>query len=854
MVRFCIKIHFSAIISPYSKKLQLKSTITSIGILKFGSSYNLKLQVCVLVIFIGNIGNITVIGSILLNRTLKKFLDCQDLTGEKGVALTKKIRDSATKSLEIILKVIPTADKQHSDVLKKICLEHAKGANKELLLNNLGSDATSIRATAVDILSQSTDISNKLFQRLHQTDASKAEIIKLLSFQKQFLAPQQIINNALKLNEYDAQQLLALAEHSELPLDFDHLYLEPSQIESPAIKISLLRYFGKLKQPEASQIISKFLADQSKTVVFEALKSLQALAVSFDASVVLPFINTMSESEQDMALKVVINQANPTIVPNLAPWAAGKSDDVRLVLIKLVAKHVTKEGLKRFLQQLDLEDWVGKDRAVKCLLRVDNDGLYNAAQALVDDKQEFIRGIAQQLVAKQGDPADLKKIGDSALHENWQVREKAIVAIGNSGNRQSLPLLTKVIKQWPESTVGVLKAINKLGFSKGLEIAFTCLKMPEAAIQREALITISNLTAEKNAATVRDTVLIMVPKLQATVRDTAEQVLMQLTKDYSLSELQVDKKLFETRLIKIDQHQKKTVDHEQLAPTEIITFNNIDELKLKSLWLDRYRITKEIGRGAMGKVMLAEDEMVGESLVLKFMLPELTADGASRERFLREVKYSRKVSHPNVIRIHDMLFKDNLCAISMEYFVSRGIDEVLKKVKIFEAEEGLKILYQVAAGMSAAHDQEIIHRDLKPSNILINDEGLVKVVDFGIASASTNTEATLTRVGSIIGTPPYLSPERAKGQDAHYSCDIYALGIIAYYMFTGRLPYTGEPMAILFQHLEGNAPPIHEVRKSIPVPLSFFVQKLMATKAENRVQTMAAVCTGIQEVQDKLKN
>ena len=110
-------------------------------------------------------------------------------------------------------------------------------------------------------------------------------------------------------------------------------------------------------------------------------------------------------------------------------------------------------------------------------------------------------------------------------------------------------------------------------------------------------------------------------------------------------------------------------------------FQNIEDLKKGDLWMDRYRIDREIGRGAMGRVMLAKDEMVGETVILKFMHPELTAEAASRERFLREVKYSRKVSHPNVIRIHDMLFKDNLSAISMEYFESKGIDEYQKEKK-----------------------------------------------------------------------------------------------------------------------------------------------------------------------------
>jgi len=269
--------------------------------------------------------------------------------------------------------------------------------------------------------------------------------------------------------------------------------------------------------------------------------------------------------------------------------------------------------------------------------------------------------------------------------------------------------------------------------------------------------------------------------------------------------------------------------------------------------MDRYRIDREIGRGAMGRVMLATDEMVGEPLILKFMHPELTAEEASRERFLREVKYSRRVSHPNVIRIHDMLIKDNLSAISMEYFESKGIDEYLKKRKFFEPEEGLDILLQVAKGMEAAHVQEVIHRDLKPSNILMDSDGLVKIVDFGIASASSNTDSTLTKTGSIIGTPAYLSPERAKGQEADHRSDIYALGIIAYGMFTGQLPYTGEPMSLLFQHLEGKAIPIHELKKELGKDISRLVQKMMVVEIEDRLQTMEDVAEAIEEVQQKIK-
>ncbi len=799
-----------------------------------------------------------VLGSIRFNRTLKKFLDCDDLESDKGIALVDKLRESAKDSLERLIQAIPDTDGIHQAMLIEICRENVDGATEELFLKTLDADTTNIRTTAASILSQSAQISpSKLFKKLHESDVSKTEIIDILAFQSAQLKPEQIIINALKLDKTHAEQLLKLAYETPVPLDLDVMRVDPDSIGSPSIKILLLRYFGQVEQPDIAQIIAKFLTDENKTVVIEALKAMKNLPVRFDASVLLPHIETMSEVEGEMAIEILRAQADDKLVPRLAPWTCGKSDDIREVFIKLFVKHVTPEGLETFLRLLDQQEWYGKEQALKCLQKFGNDKLFSAAEGLTDHDSEFIREQAQKLAAQSTDPADLKQLWDNAMHENWQVREAAIEAIGRSNKRESIGILKKVIETYAESIPLVLKAIGDLGFSKGLEIAFACLRMPEAQVQREALETIGKLASKRHAKTIRDKLMQKVPQLQATVRDTAGEVVNMLTDKYELSPLNVDQEAyFDTRLLKFEtQNVDQPTEHVSMADMAAAQaqFQNIEDLKKGDLWMDRYRIDKEIGRGAMGRVMLAKDEMVGETVILKFMHPELTSEEASRERFLREVKYSRKVSHPNVIRIHDMLFKDNLSAISMEYFESFGLDEYLREKKHFDVKEGLEILLQVANGMAAAHAQDVIHRDLKPSNILMDDTGLVKIVDFGIASASSNTDSTLTKTGSIIGTPAYLSPERAKGLDADHRSDIYALGIIAYGMFTGQLPYTGEPMSLLFQHLEGKAVPVHEIRPEVGARVSLLVQKMMAVELEDRLQTMDDVADAIRKVQDKIR-
>ena len=798
-----------------------------------------------------------VLGSLFFKRTLKQFLECDDLDSSRGTALVEKLRQSSAESMQQLLEAIPQTSGAHRSALTDICLEHVGSANVDQILKGLDNDTTEIRKTTASILSRSTQVNPvRLLKKLHEADAPRSEILEILEFQAPNLKPELIISNALRLDRGDAEQLLKLAYKSKQPIDFAALHVDPATISSPSMKIMLLRYFSEQQQPEVSALICAFLGDDNKTVVIEALKALKGLSVEFDASQMLPHVAKMPEVARQLALEIIEARANEALAPKLAPLTTHKSDELRDTIVRIFIDHVTTEGLEAFLRLLDVQEWWGKEQALKSLHKQGNDRLFAAARGLNEHSEEFVRDQAQRLAAQASDPSDIKQLWANALHENWQVRENAIDTIGKSGRPEAISVLKKVIDKRPESATAVLKAVAALGKSKGLEIAFACLRMTEALVQREALETVGKLATERHAKMVRDKLLQMVPSLQATVRDTAGEVVSGLTEKFNLPAIEVDEStFFDTRLIKIDEtgafDQSGEIPPSRVNP-HAQAIQNIEEFKKGDLWLDRYLIDREIGRGAMGRVMLATDQMVGENLILKFMHPELMAEEGSGERFLREVRYSRKVSHPNVIRVHDMLSHEGLSAISMEYFLSRGLDEILKERGHFDADEGLRILLQVAMGMGAAHDQEVIHRDLKPSNILMNDKGLVKIVDFGIASATSQTESTLTKQGSIIGTPAYISPERARGLEADHRADIYAVGIIAYCMFCGKLPYVGEPMSLLYQHIEGNAKPLHEVIDTINPRITLLVQKFMAVDLDDRLQTMDEAAEAIRDVQKKL--
>ncbi len=814
-----------------------------------------------------------VFANLLFGRTLKQFLACRDLDSSSGQALIEKIRVSAKDSLEKILEIIPQTKKPHSDILKEICSNEINRDSEDRFLDNLENDVTLVRTATTNLLGQSQQINpSKLFKRLHDHNSSRTELINILELQQENLQPEMYVKNALKMDKGYASRLFAIAQANADRTDMSALNIDISSLDNPDIKILLIRFLAAVNQPEAASMLCQFLDDKSKIIVIDALKNLKHMKTEYDPSPIIRFIPKMREDDVQTAFEIIEAKSTGKSLPSLTGLMTSKSESFRLRAVKIVIQHIDSESLESLLHALEKHEWWGKDQAVNCLLKQGNHRLFAAAKKLVNHEDDFIRKTAELLSSSLSDSnGNISDLSQSLFHDDWQVRERAIEKIGSSANKSALTLLSQVIDKKPESSIAVLKAVNKLGFSKGLEITSKCLSRKEAAIQREALITTGKIVTQKHADKVRHRIIGIVPKLQATVRDTAQEVIDDITLKFNLSKLNLeDDDLFETRLVKIEKNKEKRLHQTQLSgglndaktqvvdidktqvveveKTEVVSFHHIEELKPGDYWMDRYRVKEEIGRGAMGRVMLVDDEAVGESLILKFMHPELTADISSRERFLRELKYARRISHKNVIRIHDFLVKDGISAISMEYFISRGLDYLIKKKLLTSIEMSLNILFQVSDGMWAAHQQDVIHRDLKPSNILVDENNFAKVVDFGIASANSEQEMTLTKTGMIIGTPAYLSPERAKGFEAGNQSDIYALGIIAYNMFNGSLPYKGEPISLLFQHIEGKAPPLYRLGIGIPVGVSMLVEKMMAVDIEKRFQTMKDVRDTIKQL------
>jgi len=793
-----------------------------------------------------------VFNAFFAGRTLKQFLANEDPNSSEAQALLKKLQDAGTDALPRYLQAISDSPPAHARALRELCSQMLDRTSAMSLMSELENETTDIRNAAKSILTDSQILSpHQILKQLDEPNSAKQEIIDLIEIQQGVHPPEKLFLKALQLKHAYAQQLLGIALKQKDRIDLKGLSLDPDSISKPELRIEVVRFLAQLAKPGANELLLLFLQDNFKTVVVEALKGLRNSTSAFDASPIaaaLPGYNTM---EQQMALTVLDEKADARVLPSLIKLLNGNEPELRNVAIRIIEQRAEPQQLRQLLQDFVETPWWEREHAEKALLASKSTRLGRAAAKLSQDDNEKVRDLAAKLALASGDAGSLEDLKKRALSSEWETREKAILDLAGSHDTGVVSLMADVIEKYPNSSVSALRALGLIGHLKGIEIAAKAMQVKEAQVQREALLTIQKLVNEKYAGQIRDLILKRVSRLQATVRDTAEQVVTDLTERFGLPELHINtSEVFNTSLVDAGEYMgDKAADASvPKAPRPEPVKVSIDSLQPGDMWAERYRVGKEMGRGAMGRVLLADDVMVNEQIILKFMLPELTSDADARERFIRELRYARKVSHPNVIRIHDFIYIDEVAAISMEYFKSHSVDDSLKAGVRYELSETISILRQIALGMAAAHAQLVIHRDLKPSNILINDDGFVKVVDFGIAAASSENEANLTKTGKVIGTPAYLSPERVKGLKADHRSDIYALGIIAHYMLTGELPYKGEPMSMLFQHVEGKATPVHEINNEVPPKISLFVKKLMAVNIDDRAQSMLDVV----ELLDKL--
>ena len=254
--------------------------------------------------------------------------------------------------------------------------------------------------------------------------------------------------------------------------------------------------------------------------------------------------------------------------------------------------------------------------------------------------------------------------------------------------------------------------------------------------------------------------------------------------------------------------------------------------------LPAYEIGSELGRGASGIVVAGRHRQLGRAVAIKQLTPELSADRGVSERFLAEARLLATLDHPHVVAIYDFVEQDGLCLLVMEHLTGGTVWTQFHSGG-FSPDVSCAILLALCAGLDHAHEHGVLHRDVKPENLMFSGRGTLKVTDLGIAKVIGGSATLATRAGEVLGTPAYIAPEQARGDELTPATDVYAAGTLFYWLLAGRLPFPvdSDAATILYRHVHETPPPLMEVAHAVPAGLAAVADRAISTSAADRHQS-----------------
>ncbi len=679
-----------------------------------------------------------------------------------------------------------------------------------------------VMTTIMQILAQSPmyDV-NRLFELFDDPEIPKSSLLQILAARRSNLDLKrllEILDQGSKASKQMAFRVLAFAATEEV---LPHL-LNYIDSPDPAVRINLVKVLAQFRgSTVARDALLRLIGDKEKHVRQAAIEAIGNLTVEVSARPLCQLLRDPDITVQNKAIEALTKVRDPETVKYLIDILQDESEYVRRAAVEVLNEIGDQSAVTDLLNALRDKDWWIRVRAADALGSIGGPRVIDAVLELIKDKDEFLRRTAVEILNSLKDDRAFDHLIAALEDEDWWVRERAADALANLGDQRAIPALLKMAARFPDSQKAGFACLQKLADKETLHATIKQADFLDSATRTVLVTGLASAPAPRASGPadrrpppdIENAPTRVMPPVNPPPPRSPHDTVVQQAAPASPA----------TPPAAADDNG--VVDASTLEPGQIID--------------GRYRVIRKVGEGAFGVVILVNDEMVGEEIILKFLNPHVASDKHIIQRFIHELRYARKITHENVIRIFDFLTLGKSNAISMEYFDSHSLAYEIKAKKTGDHARMIKILIEVCNGLAYAHRAGVVHRDIKPANILINENDVVKLVDFGLAAAASGTDARLTRSGVLVGTPTYMAPEQVRDKKIDARTDIYSLGVLMYEIFTGRPPYRGkDSMAILFQHVEGKATPPKQVNPMISDELNDVIMKAMAVNPDKRYQTV----------------
>ncbi|HUO83282.1 MAG TPA: HEAT repeat domain-containing protein [Gammaproteobacteria bacterium] len=772
-------------------------------------------------------------------RLIERIRTNRNPAAPETVKAVAKLKKAGAGAVPRIIDALDTADKKETLLFVEVLSELLDDRTFSLFARGLGhSSPRAVAGVGWAMSSSQAYNPNQLLELLGTDNVSRPAVIEILNAHKRKLNVQELLRHAYALEPADkAAAFRIISELADERLAPD--LISRMSGKDTLARVHIINILARFKLPEVQKALEAQLKDNNKMIRQAALSALAQMGADTNVGLLCSLLKDPDLDVQNKAIDVVIAANRPDTARHLIEVLKDESEYTRRAGVEVLNAIGTSTSIKDLLSALEDQDWWVRARAGDALAKIGGPRVIDAVLELVKDDDEDIRRAAMEILNTTKDERAIDHLIDATRDDDWWVRERAADALAAIGSNRAVPALLEMLSGHAKSVPVAIRALSRLGDHKAVPALLPLVERPEKDIRIEAMHALATLGDERRAETIRRYIGNQVSAPDQTVQRAAVKALRALEERFSPTAIEANEKAAQlarsTRTLLADSEAVEEIAHHQ-APQKTL---DISTLKPGDVLEGRYKYIQRIGKGAFGTVLLMEDSVVEEQLIFKFLNPNVASDEEMMKRFVHELRYSRKITHKNVIRIYDFLYMGGLYAISMEYFPSHTLGNEIVDEKPLEFRRALRFASDIATGMVVAHQVGIIHRDLKPANILINSNDLLKIVDFGVAAAHSSGDTQLTKTGYVIGSPKYMAPEQILGKNVDERADIYSLGVILYEMLTGVPPYTrGDHMSVMYQHVQGKARAPHEINPEIPPDLSALVTKAMDVDKAQRFQSM----------------
>jgi HEAT repeat protein/tRNA A-37 threonylcarbamoyl transferase component Bud32 len=767
-------------------------------------------------------------------------------SGNPGSPLAQKALEKlialGSDAIDPIVDALATSEKRETTAYVEVLSRLIDSKTLPILLKTMSeANGRAMSGIAWALSSSKNYPAHALLDALSKPGMPKQALLDVIAAQKTRYTVRELLNAAYTQEASERNGLFKIIGEVADESSIDDL-IARIEGKDPVARLHIINVLARFNVPKVQQAVQKQLKDPSKFIRSAALSALAKMDGPFDMPLIVGMLRDPEIEVQNKAVDVVVKANHPETVKYLVDVLKDENEYARRAAVEVLNVVGTSKSVKYLLEVIADSDWWVRTRAADALGKIGGPRVVDAVLTLIKDENQDIRRAAIEILNQTKDERAVAQLIEATRDPDWWVSERAVDALAEIGSSKALPRFIDMLQGEAKSLPTVIRAIGKIGDQKSLEALMPMLSRPENEIKVEAISALAKLADERRADTIRVRLQAVSTNADGTLSQAVARAIQELDNRFSTQQIAANQRA--ERM----QEPAKTLLIDNAALSKVVKQNeetaaaarlDIATLKPGDIIEGRYKFIEKIGKGAFGTVLLMEDTVVEERLILKFLNPNVSSDEEMMKRFVHELRYSRKITHKNVIRIYDFLYIQGNYAISMEYFPSHTLGGEIINEKPVDLKRAVKFGIDIATGMAVAHQAGIVHRDLKPANVLIDNDLLLKIVDFGVAAAQSQGDTQLTKTGYVIGSPKYMAPEQILGKKVDERADIYSLGVIMYEMFAGVPPYSrGDHMSVMYQHVQGKARQPIEINKALPVELNNLVMRCMSLDKAKRAQSM----------------